>query len=110
VTLLYGGQIKVVDRAEFVGMSEAEFEGQKAISSVIPTNAVSPVAWGYFEGDKTKSWFMTHFRTLRARPPQLDVFLHVLLRLHRDSVSPTGMFGFHVRPFYGPPRMIVDWT
>ena len=102
--------MKIIEREEFVGMAEAEYEGQKAISSVIPANAVAPVAWGYFEGDKTKSWFMTRFRNLRARTPQLDVFLPIILKLHQDSVSPTGMFGFHVTPFYGPPPMIVDWT
>jgi fructosamine-3-kinase len=91
-------------------MALAEYEGQKAIADVIPDHAVMPLAWGYFNDDKTKSWFLTRFRHLRDRTPQLENFLPVVRRLHEDSVSPTGMFGFHVTPFYGPPPMIVDWT
>jgi protein-ribulosamine 3-kinase len=100
----------MIEREEFVGMAEAEYEGQKAMSAVIPDNAVEPIAWGYFEGDKTKAWFLTHFRNLRARPPPLLPFLSIVKKLHQQSVSPTGKFGFHVTPFYGPPPMIVDWT
>lgn len=91
-------------------MAEAEYEGQKAMSSVIPDNAVEPIAWGYFEGDKTKSWFLTHYRGLRDERPDRAEFLKVVQKMHWDSESPTGKFGFHVTPYYGPPPMIVDWT
>jgi fructosamine-3-kinase len=91
-------------------MAEAEYEGQKAISSVIPSHAVEPIAWGYYKGDQTKSWFLTHFRDLLARTPPLVPFLSIVKKMHQESVSPTGKFGFHVTPFYGPPPMIVDWT
>ncbi|AEO69870.1 uncharacterized protein THITE_123229 [Thermothielavioides terrestris NRRL 8126] len=101
---------KLIEREEFVGMAEAEYEGQKAISAVIPEHAVEPIAWGYYEGDRTKAWFLTHFRNLVPRPPPLSSFLPVVKKLHQESVSPTGKFGFHVTPFYGPPPMIVSWT
>jgi fructosamine-3-kinase len=91
-------------------MAEAEYEGQKAISAVIPGHAVEPIAWGYYEGDQTKSWFLTHFRDLLARTPHLSPLLSIIKKMHQESVSPTGKFGFHVTPFYGPPPMIVDWT
>ena len=101
---------QIIEREEFVGMAEAEYEGQKAMAEVIPENAVMPIAWGYFQDDKTKAWFLTHFRNLRARAPQISDFLLIVRQLHQQSVSPTGKFGFHVTPFYGPPPMIVDWT
>ncbi len=91
-------------------MAEAEYEGQKAISAIIPEHAVPPIAWGYYEGDRTKAWFLTHFRELADRKVLLEPFLSLVLKLHRESVSPTGKFGFHVTPFFGPPPMIVDWT
>ncbi|KAK3941412.1 hypothetical protein QBC46DRAFT_458299 [Diplogelasinospora grovesii] len=102
--------VKLIEREELVGMSEAEYEGQKAISAVIPNNAVEPIAWGYYEGDKTKSWFLTYFRHLDANSPPAEQLLQIVKRLHQQSVSPTGKFGFNVTPFYGPPPMIVDWT
>ena len=91
-------------------MSEAEYEGQKAISDVVPDNAVKPAAWGYFKGDRAKSWFLTPFRKLLPITPPLRTLLSIIKKLHQDSISPTGKFGFHVKPFYGPPPMIVDWT
>ncbi len=91
-------------------MAEAEYEGQRAMSAVIPEHAVEPIAWGYYEGDKTKSWFLTRFRKLQACTPEPQLFLSIVKRLHQESVSPTGKFGFHVTPFYGPPAMVVDWT
>ncbi|OAA81750.1 Fructosamine/Ketosamine-3-kinase [Akanthomyces lecanii RCEF 1005] len=102
--------VKIIEREELVGMAEAEYEGQKAIASVIPDNAVVPVAWGYFSDTKAKAWFMAEFSNLRARAPPLEQFLPIVKQMHQKSVSPTGKFGFHVTPFYGPPPMVVDWT
>jgi len=91
-------------------MAEAEYEGQKAIAAIIPESAMKPFAWGYYENDKTRSWFLTQFRHLLSDPPQLRDLLTVVKRLHHQSVSPTGKFGFHVTPYYGQPPMVVDWT
>ena len=91
-------------------MAEAEYEGQKAISSVIPGHAVAPIAWGYYEKDRTKAWFLTRFCELLEETPPLVPLLPVVLKLHRESISPTGKFGFHITPFYGPPPMVADWT
>ncbi|KAJ6785705.1 hypothetical protein PWT90_08713 [Aphanocladium album] len=102
--------IKIIEREELVGMAEAEYEGQKAIHSVIPDNAVKPIAWGYFCDTKSKAWFMAEYLNLRARAPPLEQFLPIVKQMHQKSVSPTGKFGFHVTPFYGPPPMVVDWT
>ena len=81
-----------------------------AISKVIPDHAVKPIAWGFFDGDNEKSWFLTHFCRLQPVNPSPAKFLSIVKALHHESVSPSGMFGFHVTPFYGPPPMIIDWT
>jgi len=91
-------------------MAEAEYEGQKAICAGIPGHAVEPLAWGYYEADKTKSWFLTAFLELEESVPRLPDLLEVVAKLHRESVSPTGKFGFHTTTYCGPPPMIVDWT
>lgn len=91
-------------------MAEAEFEGQKAIASVIPRNAVKPVAWGYFSDTKSRSWFMAEYRNLLAEAPPVEQLLPIVQQMHEKSVSPTGKFGFHVTPYYDPPPMTVDWT
>lgn len=104
---------QIISKEEFVGMAEAEYEGQKVIAAVIPENAVKPIAWGYYENDKTKSWFLTHFRVLSNLEPtesNISSLLKIVKVIHQNIESPTGKFGFHVTPYYGPPPMIVDWT
>ncbi|KAH9986439.1 Fructosamine kinase-domain-containing protein [Xylariaceae sp. FL0662B] len=102
--------LKIVEREELIGMSEAEYEGQKAMAAYIPENVAAPVAWGLLKQDPSKSFFITRFRNLRARSPPTLPFLGVIKRLHESSKSPTGKFGFHVTTYYGPPPMINDWT
>ncbi|KAK3904177.1 hypothetical protein C8A05DRAFT_42722 [Staphylotrichum tortipilum] len=55
-------------------------------------------------------WFLITFLELDETPPRISEPLAVISKLHRDSVLPTGMFGFHITTFCGPPPMIVDWT
>jgi protein-ribulosamine 3-kinase len=101
---------QIIERSEWSGMAEAEYESQKALSVVIPDNVVAPLAWGIFEKDKSKSFFITRFRNLRDRSPPPLQFLPILKRLHQTSVSPTGKFGFHCTTYNGPPVMVNDWT
>ncbi|KAI1391832.1 Fructosamine kinase-domain-containing protein [Hypoxylon trugodes] len=102
--------VKVVEEERFVGMSEAEYEGQKALATYIPDNVITPIAWVFLEDDVSKSFFVTRFRHLEACSLSIPQFLSVIEKLHRSSVSPTGKFGFHVTTYYGPPPMINDWT
>lgn len=91
-------------------MARAEYESQEALSAIITDNVVAPTAWGYFEGNKTKSFYLTQFRNLRPRVPPLPEFIAVIKRLHQMSVSPTGKFGFHCKTYWGPPVMSNEWT
>jgi protein-ribulosamine 3-kinase len=102
--------VKLVEREEWFEMAEAEYEGQKALAALIPDNVVAPLAWGPLQRNKTQAFFMTKFRNLRARSPPVEPLLQILKRLHEDSVSPTGQFGFHITTYFGPPPMINDWT
>lgn len=91
-------------------MARAEYESQKALSAIIPDNVVAPTAWGYFECDKTKSFYLTRFRNLRPQVPPTPEFLDTIKRLHQASISPTGKFGFHCKTYWGPPVMRNEWT
>lgn len=91
-------------------MARAEYESQEALSAVIPDNVIAPTAWGYLEGTKEKSFYLTRFRNLQPRLPPLPQFLAVLKKLHGSSVSPTGKFGFHCKTYCGPPVMTNEWT
>ena len=101
---------QIIDRPDWVDMARAEYESQEALSAVIPNNVVAPTAWGYYEGDETKSFYLTRFRNLRPRLPPLPQFLAIVKKLHQSSVSPTGKFGFHCKTYWGPPVMRNEWT
>ncbi|KAK8093205.1 uncharacterized protein PG998_014606 [Apiospora kogelbergensis] len=102
--------IQIIERREWFGMAEAEYEGAKALFGVIPDNVAAPLAWGPLQADPTKSFFLTRFRNLRDRSPPVAQLLDVLKKLHTASVSPSGMFGFHVTTWFDPPSMINHWT
>ncbi|KAK8108955.1 Fructosamine kinase-domain-containing protein [Apiospora sp. TS-2023a] len=102
--------LKIIERAEWIGMAEAEYEGEKALFEVIPDNVAAPLTWGTLQDDPNKSFFLTRFRNLRDESPPADQILAILKKLHVNSVSPTGKFGFHVTTYFGPPPMINDWT
>ncbi|KAI1407511.1 Fructosamine kinase-domain-containing protein [Hypoxylon sp. FL1857] len=106
----YGYFAKVVEREEYAGMSEAEYDGQVALATYIPDNIVAPVAWGFLEHDPSRSFFLTRFCHFIEYSPSNREVLAIVKKLHLSSVSPTGKFGFHVTTFYGPPPMINDWT
>ena len=91
-------------------MAEGEFESQKALATILPDNAVIPMAWGMFQEVKSQAFFMTRFRYLSDRSPPTLQFLAILKKLHLTSLSPTGKFGFHVTTYNGPSKMVNDWT
>ena len=105
---------QIIRKCEWSGMAESEYELQKALAAIIPDNVVIPLAWGTFEEDKSKTFFITLFRDLRDFPPPPAPpyvhFLATLKKLHQTSVSPNGKFGFHVTTYNGPPKMVNDWT
>ncbi|KAF9893520.1 hypothetical protein FE257_010832 [Aspergillus nanangensis] len=102
--------IKILDRQDAAQLAEGEYEAEKALIEYIPENVVHPIAWGRFQDDPSKAFFLTTFRNLRARSPSIAQFLPILKKLHQESVSPNGKFGFHVTTFYGASPMINDWT
>ena len=92
-------------------MARAEYESQKALAAIIPHNVAIPIAWGIFEEkDKPKEFLITGFRNLQEGSPPHFQLLAILEKLQKNSVSPTGKFGFHVTTYNGPPKMVNDWT
>ncbi|KAH9905951.1 hypothetical protein F4778DRAFT_769792 [Xylariomycetidae sp. FL2044] len=92
-------------------MAKGEFESQKALMQVIPDYVVTPVAWNVFDNDPGMAFYLTEFRYLREKMPRASqLLLPIVKRLHEESFSPTGKFGFPVTTFWGPPPMDNSWT
>ncbi|KAB5582351.1 Fructosamine kinase-domain-containing protein [Coniochaeta sp. 2T2.1] len=102
--------LKVLDRARADEMARGEFESSKALIQHIPETIVPPIAWGKYEEDQSKAFYLTHFRYLHEQLPTNSQLLSIIKKLHQSSASPTGKFGFHVTTFWGPPPMDNTWT
>jgi protein-ribulosamine 3-kinase len=87
-----------------------EYVSSRTLRQCIPDNIVPPVAWGTFQDEPAKSFFLTHFRNLVERLPLTTELLAIVKKLHQSSTSPNGKFGFPVTTFYGPPPMDNTWT
>jgi len=96
-------------------MCEGEYESLKALHAVSPTLAPRPYTvgdifrfipskadsvsfqWGRHQRKEPKTYFvLCEFREAGEQPPDPIKFMTRLAELHRNSVSPTGKFGFHI--------------
>ncbi|CZT51534.1 uncharacterized protein RSE6_16121 [Rhynchosporium secalis] len=75
-------------------MCQGEFESMKALNAVLSTIAPYVYAWGKYLHEE--AYFMiADFREVGEQPPDPVQFTTRLAKLHKNSHSPTGKFGFH---------------
>jgi len=90
-------------------MARGEYESQKALAEILPDNVAVPLAFGTFQLDSSKSFYITPFRELMDKIATPTALAELLKTLHTTSRSPTGKFGFHVQTFNGVVPVINDW-
>ncbi|KAK2787219.1 hypothetical protein FQN52_007308 [Onygenales sp. PD_12] len=100
--------LKVAKGPNAAIMCEGEFESMKAINHTLPSMAPKPWAWGKYKNDE--AYFMlVDFREVGAQPPPDPIkFTARLAELHKNSVSPTGRFGFHTTTCHGTITQATD--
>jgi protein-ribulosamine 3-kinase len=86
-----------------------EYQGQSALRTIIPNNIPLPVAYGVFDLDKSKHFYVSEFHDMRERVPKPQQLISVLKHLHQNSVSPTGKFGFPVTTYKGYFPLQCSW-
>ena len=92
-------------------MIEADFESLKALHSVSPLLAPCPYSWGPYKDDPTCHFMLVEFREVGQQPPEPTLFTQRIAELHRNSISPTGKFGFHMKTMAGPiPQHNNRWS
>lgn len=91
-------------------MLQGEYEGMLAIYQTLPSFAPKPIAWGAYKNTPATYFFMCEFIDMKeGHLPDAAEFCSKLAQLHRESVSPTGKFGFHVVTCNGTTPQKVDW-
>jgi protein-ribulosamine 3-kinase len=91
-------------------MLQGEFESMKVIYAVTPDFCPKPIAWGTFKSNPDLHFFVCDFHDMDDELPEIKQFSSNLAKLHRNSVSPTGKFGFHVTTYNGNIPQDVRWT
>jgi protein-ribulosamine 3-kinase len=78
-----------------------EFESTLAIHNIIGDSTPKPIAWGSFKALKDAHYYLCRFHYLTGEDPEVTPFCETIARLHKESVSPNGKFGFHITTYNG---------
>ena len=90
-------------------MSRGEFEALKEMHAVLPIFVTKPYAWGKLDKEEPETYFLlAEFRDVGEQPPEPIRFTARLAELHRNSVSPTGKFGFHTTTCHSTVPQVTD--
>ena len=76
----------------------------------MPDFVPKPYTWGELNNKEAKIYFfLSEFVNMTNKDPEPNQLCSKLARLHRDSVSPTGMLGFHITTCLGNTPQEVAW-
>jgi len=90
-------------------MIQGEFESLKAIHGVSPSFAPRCHAWGKYRESDTY-FLLVEFREVGEQPPDPSSFTKRLAEMHKNSISPTGKFGFHITTCHAKlPQVTNCW-
>jgi protein-ribulosamine 3-kinase len=91
-------------------MTEGEFHSISEIYKLIPTLTPRPVAWGKFRNATIDTYFfLCDFVDMSTSLPDPVKFCARIAQLHRESISPTGKFGFYVKNCKGKTPQPIEW-
>ncbi|KAM3511073.1 hypothetical protein MY11210_005300 [Beauveria gryllotalpidicola] len=94
-------------------MFKGEFEGMSAINQTMPNFSPKPIAWGRCKDTAAELFFFLSTFVEMAEGgaiPDPKEFCANLAKMHRESVSPTGQFGFHVTTCNGNIPQNNTWN
>lgn len=101
--------IKLTRSAQMV---EGEYTAMKALREIMPEIVPQPLAFGTFEDDPTRHFFLCEFVDLYEDLPDVVDFCRDVATLHRRSIekSTTGMFGFDLNTCNGSYPQDNTWS
>ncbi|CAG9990629.1 unnamed protein product [Clonostachys byssicola] len=91
-------------------MIEGEFNSMSELYACAPDFVPEPHSWGrYAKGNPDTYFFLSQFLKMDHTMPDPEYLCSKLARLHHDSNSPTGKFGFHSTTCQGRTSQCVGW-
>lgn len=101
--------IKVISKGLGMDMTRGEFQSMSAIHKFLPEFVPRPIACGTYSTIPDTHFFLCEFREMTDDMPDPHKFAALLSKLHQQSVSPTGKFGFHITTYAGNLPQFVAW-
>lgn len=80
---------------------KGEFEATSDIERVVSGFTPGPIAYGTLSSDSNSHYYLCNFLDLDQEMPDVVDFCSKLARLHQESQSPNGKFGYHVITYNG---------
>ncbi|VUC30639.1 unnamed protein product [Clonostachys rosea] len=91
-------------------MMEGEFNSMSELYKWAPGFVPKPHSWGkHADGSPEKYFFLSQSLKMGDAMPDPECLCSNLARLHRESHSPTGKFGFHSTTCQGRTAQCVGW-
>ncbi|KAJ4416585.1 hypothetical protein N0V85_002216 [Neurospora sp. IMI 360204] len=91
-------------------MMEGEFNAMSDLYKWAPDFVPKPHVWGKYDAKEPEAYFfLAKYIEMHEGMPDPDNLCSRLARLHRESMSPTGQFGFQVSTCQGRVPQLVEW-
>ncbi|PTB37377.1 hypothetical protein M441DRAFT_40114 [Trichoderma asperellum CBS 433.97] len=91
-------------------LMEGEFNAMSEIYKWAPDLVPKPHSWGEYALKKPEAYFfLSQYIDMNDMMPDPNQLCTKLARLHRESQSPTGQFGFHITTCQGRIPQSLTW-
>ncbi|KAI1295903.1 Fructosamine kinase-domain-containing protein [Xylaria venustula] len=101
--------LKVYTTQSAKQMALGEYEGSKALYATLPNNIPKPIATGALVEDPKKHFYIAEFKNMASKMPRTSKFVSVVAKLHQNTESPDGRFGFHITTYGGDYPIDTSW-
>lgn len=91
-------------------LMEGEFHAISALHNADKFFVPKPHAWGKRNGPGPETYFLLlQYIDMSGCLPDPNQLCKRLAQLHRDSIAPTGKFGFHINTCQGKTQQALGW-
>jgi protein-ribulosamine 3-kinase len=91
-------------------LMQGEFNAMSELHKWAPYLTPKPHSWGKYELEEPEAYFfLSQYIDMSDRMPDPNQLCEKLARLHRESTSPNGQYGFHITTCQGRVTQSVAW-
>ncbi|KAL8897326.1 MAG: hypothetical protein Q9192_002630, partial [Flavoplaca navasiana] len=103
--------LKCAEEDQGKAMLEGEFNSMCELYKTAPKFVPEPYTWGKLNVSNPDTYFfLCDFIEMTNQNPDPDQLCTKLVEMHLASVSPTGMFGFHINTCQGNLAQQTSWN